>query len=176
VYVSCENATLLWNSVAEMTNSVWVTRLGSEFDDFLFAPIREEGNGMLLTVISAFARLDLDPWQEATKLAGLPEKAAIERLMSLIATLPDGLTAHQAPGTIAERLVALLPHRISPDNASSKMLFDARAGIYNMYVVFFVFMLVAQWIVASQQPPAHDDANTPAPIIVSPQTPPSSGQ
>jgi hypothetical protein len=89
-----------------MTNSVWVNRLGSEFDDFLFARIREEGNGMLLSVISAFARLDLDPWQEAIKLARLPEKAATERLMSLIAALPDGLSAHQAPETISRA-----PHR-----------------------------------------------------------------
>jgi len=161
-----------------MTNSVWVNRLGSEFDDFLFAPIRDEGNGMLLSVISAFARLDLDPWQEAIKLARLPEKAATERLMSLIAALPDGLSAHQAPETIAERLIALLPRRISSDIASSKTLFGAgeatkfRGGIY-MYVVFFVFMLVAQWIAASQHLPAHDDARTPASITLSPQTPPT---
>jgi hypothetical protein len=46
--------------------------LGSQFDDFLFAPIGEEENGMLLSVVSALARLDLDPWQEAASLTGLP--------------------------------------------------------------------------------------------------------
>jgi hypothetical protein len=124
---------------------------------------------MLLSVISAFARLDLDPWQEAIKLARLPEKAATERLCHLIAALPDGLSAHQAPETISERLIALLPRRISSDIASSKTHFGAgeatkfRVGIY-MYVVFFVFMLVAQWIAASQHLAAHDDARTPASI------------
>jgi hypothetical protein len=34
--------------------------LGPEFDDFLFATIGEQGNGMLLSVASALARLDAD--------------------------------------------------------------------------------------------------------------------
>ena len=92
--------------------------------------------------------------------------------------VPAGLSAHQAPETISERLIALLPRRISSDIASSKTLFGAgeatkfQVGIY-MYMVFFVFMLVAQWIAASQHLPAHDDARTPASITLSPQTPPT---
>ena len=54
--------------------------LGSQFDDFLFAPIGEEENGMLLSVVSALARLDLDPWQEAASLTGLPVGTATQRL------------------------------------------------------------------------------------------------
>ena len=74
-----------------MTRPVWVTALGCEFDDFLFAPIAEESNGMMLSVISALARLDLDPWQEANNLAGLSGETATKRLASLlIAALPDG--------------------------------------------------------------------------------------
>ena len=84
-----------------MTGSVWATSLGSEFDDFLFAPIAEESNGMLLSVISALARLDLDPWQEAIKLAGLPGETATKRLASLlIAALPGGPSAHLDPGRL----------------------------------------------------------------------------
>jgi len=45
-----------------MTRSATVSLQRSEFDDFLFAPIGDEKNGMLLSVISALARLDLDPW------------------------------------------------------------------------------------------------------------------
>ena len=86
------------NSVVEMTHSVSASHLGSEFDDFLFAPIGEDRNGMLLSVLSALARLDLDPWQEAAKLAGLPGETAIQRLASLIAGLPDGPSMHQDPG------------------------------------------------------------------------------
>ena len=57
------------NPVIEMTATASVSRLGSEFDDFLYAPIGEDRNGMLLSVLSALARLDIDPWQEAAKLA-----------------------------------------------------------------------------------------------------------
>ena len=42
---------------------------GSEFNDFLFAPIGEDKNGMLVSVLSGLARSDVDPWQEAAKLA-----------------------------------------------------------------------------------------------------------
>ena len=31
---------------------------------------------MLLSVLSALARLDIDPWQEAVQLAALPEETA----------------------------------------------------------------------------------------------------
>jgi hypothetical protein len=163
-----------------MTGSVWATSLGSEFDDFLFAPIAEESNGMLLSVISALARLDLDPWQEAIKLAGLPGETATQRLASLlIAALPGGPSAHLDPGTIAARLIALLPRRASSSVEPRKMLIgtgeatNLRASIY-MYAFFIVVMLVAQGIVARLQLPAQvDDDYTPASSIVSPQMPPS---
>jgi hypothetical protein len=55
----------------QMTNSP-VLLPGSEFNDFLFAPIGEDRNGMLVSVLSGLARSDVDPWQEATRLAELP--------------------------------------------------------------------------------------------------------
>ena len=58
-------------SVIEMPCTASISYLGSEFDDFLFAPIGEERNGMPLSVVSALARSDLDPWQEAAQLARL---------------------------------------------------------------------------------------------------------
>jgi hypothetical protein len=49
-----------------MSSSASVSVLGTEFDDFLFAPIGEDRNDMPLSVLSALARLDIDPWQEPT--------------------------------------------------------------------------------------------------------------
>ena len=46
--------------------------LGAEFNDFLFAAIGADAGGTYLTVVSALARLDLDPWAEAAILARLP--------------------------------------------------------------------------------------------------------
>ena len=64
---------------------------------------------MLLSVLSALARLDIDPWQEAAKLARLPGETATQRLAALIAELPDEPSADPDPVTIAARLIALLP-------------------------------------------------------------------
>jgi len=84
--------------------------LGSEFDDFLYASIDEDGNGSLVSVLSALARSDVDPWEEADRLAQLPAATATRKLTSLIAALPGRLGQPDA-GTIAPRLIALLPRR-----------------------------------------------------------------
>jgi hypothetical protein len=52
--------------------------------EFLFAPIGEDRDGMLVSVLSGLARSDVDPWQEAARLAELPEETATQRLASLI--------------------------------------------------------------------------------------------
>jgi hypothetical protein len=97
----------------------------SKFDDFLFAPIGEERNGMLLSVLSALARQDVDPWEEAATLARLPGESATQRLALLIAGLPDAVSAQRDSGKIAARLIALLPGRADVradvDVASGKM-------------------------------------------------------
>jgi len=160
--------------MVEMTSSVWATSFGSEFDNFLFAPIGEESNGMMLSVISALARLDLDPWHEAVKLAELSGEIATTRLASLIAALPDAPLAHQNPAAIAARLVALLPRGGRSSVESPKILTDVRdvtklrAGIF-MYAVFIFVMLSAQVVVARRLPPTQiDKTSAPASSAVSP--------
>src|SRR5271165_6143089 len=111
-----------------MTYSASVSRLESEFDDFLFAPIGEDRNGILLSVLSALARMDVDPWQEAAKLAGLPGAIATQRLASLIAALPDGASAHRDAGTIAARLVALLPRPLRSKTPAGETSTGPRTG------------------------------------------------
>jgi hypothetical protein len=102
------------NAVLGMPHAALASILGREFDNFLYASIDEDKSGKLLSVLSALARLDVDPWREAAKLARLPEKAATERLTELIAALPDEASAHRSAGTIAIRLVALLPRGVGP--------------------------------------------------------------
>jgi len=104
--------------MAEMIRAAPVFALAPEFDNFLFAPIGEEKNGMLLSVISALARLNLDPWQEAANLAQLPKTTATRRLASLIESLPDGPSTHLDAGTTAARLIAHLPRWVG-SNATS---------------------------------------------------------
>ncbi len=92
-----------------MTHAALAPLIGPKFDKFLCASIGEDRNGTMLSVLSALARLDVDPWQEAASLARMPREAARERLTALIAALPDEPTADIPAKTIAADLIALLP-------------------------------------------------------------------
>jgi hypothetical protein len=83
--------------------------INSEFNDFLYAPIGDEGNGMTLSVISALTRLDIDPWREAARLSALSKEMAAQALAPIIARLPGGLWPAAESRVIATRLVAFLP-------------------------------------------------------------------
>lgn len=137
---------------------------------------------MLLSVLSALARQDVDPWDEAAKLAQLPGEAATKRLASLIAALPDEPWAHSGAGTIAVRLIALLPRRGRSNIASRDTSLTVGAVINSRAVVtcviFMTFMLVAQFLITSHHPPqkayiAHAAASSAG---LPPMPMPSSGQ
>ena len=83
--------------------------LSDQFNRFLFAPIAADDYGQPLSVVSAMARLDLDPWAEAASLSRMPGDKAVQKLANMIAGLPNLPVARQEAGKIATRLVALLP-------------------------------------------------------------------
>lgn len=149
-----------------MTHPAKKLTLGSEFDAFLFAPIGEEKNGMLLSVLSALARLDIDPWREAAALARLPKGAANRRVMCVIAGLEIASTAPLELETIAARLIALLPRDIHSSFASREPPPAAGAVLSPrglLYVVLLNLLLAvaltgARWaIIASHSPPVKLD-------------------
>jgi hypothetical protein len=67
--------------------------LHSDLNNFLFAPVGEEQNGVTLSVLSGLTRLGLDPWEEAARLTPLPKVRAAEALATLIARLPIDRTS-----------------------------------------------------------------------------------
>jgi len=83
--------------------------LHSDLNDFLFASIGEEQNGVTLSVVSALTRLGVDPWEEAARLTPLPKARAAETLAKLIARLPIRRTESLDDLVICRRLVELLP-------------------------------------------------------------------
>jgi hypothetical protein len=85
----------------------------SDLNQFLFADIGTEANGMTLSVMSVFARRGADPWTEAGRLAGLSKADAAESLASMIAGMPKSLWALPEAIVIAVRLIGLLPARPS---------------------------------------------------------------
>ncbi|MDD2875955.1 MAG: hypothetical protein PHT60_01865 [Acidiphilium sp.] len=84
-------------------------QLGTEYNDFLFAPVGEDRNGLQVSVLSALARQNVDPWQEAETLTSLSVAAAIQRLAVFIAALPEGGGGPADANKIAKRAIALLP-------------------------------------------------------------------
>lgn len=164
-----------------MTQSASASHLGPEYNTFLFAPIGEAKNGMPLSVLSALARLDVDPWQEAAALIRLPREAAIARLASLIGALPDGSSANLDPRTIAARLIAFLPRGPRFAVSTPEALLAANAATHSRMLVFYMMifmalMLGAQFIMAPDQPPAHAghslvlDAGKILPKVASPKS------
>jgi hypothetical protein len=157
--------------VVAMTHSRSTSSLGLEFNAFLFASIDEDASEAPLSVVSALARLDLDPWQEAAELTRLPRETAIQRLGALLTKLPGGSPAHSDSRTIAQRLIALLPRPDDPTIGSSWP--GARLGasaLFDLTVVMMFFMLMSFFALATLGLASHP---SPAPASVAPA--PASG-
>jgi hypothetical protein len=97
------------NSGARVKRSFGIPPLRPEFDKFLYAPIGELDDEIPFSVLSALARQNLDPWEEAATLAQLSRESAIVRLTSTISLITVGPSARSVPAGTAARLVALLP-------------------------------------------------------------------
>lgn len=146
-----------------MRDGVSAIQLGSEFDAFLFAPIDSEENGLMLSVVSALARLDIDPWREVAELTRMTKRAASQRLASLIAAVPDVSATRCLPTTIANRLIELLPRG---DTSGSGPILGMKptqshsggARLLAINVILMVGILCAQWAFASFMPPTHTEA------------------
>jgi hypothetical protein len=83
----------------------------SEYNPFLFCPIDDEEGEVPLTVLSALARLGVDPWQEAARLSALPRDVAAQSLAEAIAKLPSKACEAASLAATATRLVSWLPAR-----------------------------------------------------------------
>jgi hypothetical protein len=163
-----------------MTRAAPAAFLGREFDDFLFSPIGDSGAGMPLTVLSALARQGVDPWVEAAKLAELPREDAARRLTNWIASLPDAWSAHPESGTVAARLIGLLPGRVSPVAQAQPGALPslikipaAKSKSITAFAVLLAILIGAQIVVAmNQSPPTEPATATAAPhsaVVASPQ-------
>lgn len=137
-----------------------------EFDDFLYAAVGADRNEMPLSVLSALARLDVDPWKEASELSELPKATARLRLTSLIERLPGGRWAPADCGAIADRLIELLPRRGSFKTASAQESHDHARTTHSAatkVLICAALVFTALYLAASIEPSARNDqADMPA--------------
>lgn len=126
--------------------------ISSEFNAFLFAAIGEQENETPLSVLSALARLDVDPWQEAARLAQLPKDQAIQGLGSMIGGLPGGRWKASESSMIAARLVELLPSRT---NSIGSVDGIGRHIVLPLALMAVVFAAVLGIAVESHVPPSN---------------------
>lgn len=81
----------------------------SNLQGFLSATVWDEKNGSSLSLLSALARLGLDPWREAAQLADMPRTAAATALSSILAQLPGNDLKSSDQALLSQRLVQFLP-------------------------------------------------------------------
>ncbi len=125
--------------------------LGADFDRFLYAHVGADGDGGVLTVISALARLGFDPWEQAAILARLPLDKAARALSALLAKL---LAASGEPPDLmplANQLVSLLPRESSRDMPASVLVARLPIGVIRsrwfgplLFVVCVLLLLAAR--------------------------------
>ena len=82
---------------------------GSDYDAFLFAEVGEDRTGAAVTVLSALARLDLEPWTEARALSRMDPEDARARLKMHFEAITDIPALALATQGRAAKLVSLLP-------------------------------------------------------------------
>jgi len=152
-----------------LAGKLGATALGTEYNEFLYAPLGEDENGHKISVLSALARLDIDPWERAEHLHRLSASAAVQELTALVAALPEGYSARAAPDRAATRLIALMPQRGSVAAARLPLELTQmaqRAGPLTRWqiIIGYAFLiLLSQWLFASMRPAAPQGAPGAAP-------------
>ncbi len=84
------------------------------FEPFLGASVGEDEKGMNVTVLSMLARLNVDPWDEASDLALMQDASARQRLEALMKRFKDVPALVQNRGKIISRLISVLPGSRNP--------------------------------------------------------------
>lgn len=160
--------------------AITTSRVACEFDRFLYSSLGEDANGMPLTVLSALARMDLDPWEEAAKLVQLPKEVAVKQLGSVIGCLPNASNANIDPAYIAVPLIALLPRSVHRPHPlwrafahATPLKSPALVSTVLSVLTYVILMLFSNWWTQDLQSPRQrhlQSSATSAPTIEVPST------
>lgn len=125
---------------------------GHEFEPFLYAPVGEDRNGYVVTVLSTFARLSLDPWKEAADLSAMGREAAHSRLRKLLQAFRDVPALGQDHGAVAQELVRLLPEpRLLRSRTGTGSATPGRpvVSVRTLFAIGMVLLVLAQALFTS---------------------------
>jgi hypothetical protein len=155
------------NLVAQNANAGSAFLSRSELDEFLFAPVIEDANGMTVSVLSMLARAGVDPRSKATELARLTVGKATEALAPFIGESLRGLVSCDETETIAARLAALLPRRTNPMSTPGETKIAGaeltRAHSVGIAAILICCLLIsAIWATATSQSLGQIGGTTPA--------------
>jgi hypothetical protein len=164
-----------------MTLTASIRPLGSELDAFLFALVGEDRNGMPLSVISVLARLDLDPWVEATKLANMPAETATRTMAAWLDGLSDPALTPASPDTRATHLIALLPRRANSNSPVPVAGTGAVATTHSrtlvkpiLFALYLILSLGIPLVIARREPPVRPEpVHGPVSVTAPSQAPPA---
>jgi hypothetical protein len=99
------------------------------FHKFLYSVIREEEGGASLTVLSALARHNLDPWEAAEELTRVPWAVAVTQLSSLIASPAKDTAVPHIPDLLVIDLLAKLPQASIVERPMTESTWEALTHI-----------------------------------------------
>jgi hypothetical protein len=90
-----------------------------QYDEFLFAVACDNPDGTQISVLSALARMDADPWEEAARLSAMPKKDAEKVIISLLHRTSGHSCSPSEDAAIATRLVQILHGEDGAGSASA---------------------------------------------------------
>jgi hypothetical protein len=133
----------------------------SECNDFLLAIIDEAPNGTQLTVLSALAQANVDPWEEAVRLSAMSKVTAEKTLVSMFDRIPGRNWSPSEEATIAARLVKLLPPRGGGTEAATKTLAEASISLF--WLAWIGLAIATSILSVPRHPAATVDSSVSAP-------------
>ena len=124
---------------------------------------------MRLSVISALARTNVDPWEEATRLAAMPKAIAEKTLLSILDLVSGRSWKSPEAAAIAARLVRLLPQSGEAATMAAAGTANAAPGMANALNLQknYWWLWVGMALAISFMTPHHRAATSSAPAATS---------
>jgi hypothetical protein len=129
----------------------------SSYNSFLYAGVCEQRNGTQLSVLSALARVNVDPWEEAARLAAMPRAVAELTLASTFGQLFGNEWTSSEAQAASARLIQLLPQRNNSSRQFASVDSESERVDRSMLWIFWVGVAITISLLS----PRHHATTTP---------------